>query len=107
MTTFGSRAGTKLGPASLSTSSFTTPSATGYGDMPLSDEDAAALAISALAKLSPEQEAAKTQIDTILKAGDEDSFVDIHELFGLYNVLYFRSLLLPRVEVSWSQRLTL
>ena len=75
--------------------------------MPISDEDAAKLAISKLEKLTPEQQSAKSNIELILQAEDEDSFVDIHELFALFNVLYFRSLLVPRVEVSWSNRLTL
>lgn len=75
--------------------------------MPQSDEEAAALAISSIADLNDTQKDAQIKIDTILKSGDEDSFIDVHELFGLYNTLYFRSLLLPRVEVSWSPRLTL
>jgi hypothetical protein len=79
----------------------------GCTKMPLSDEDAAALAISSLVDLTSEQESARSKIDILLKSGDEDSFVDIQELFAHYNVLYFRSLLIPRVEVSWSPRLTL
>jgi hypothetical protein len=75
--------------------------------MPLSDEEAAALAISSIADFTSEQESAQSKINTLLKSGNEDSFIDIQELFALYNVLYFRSLLTPRVEVSWSQRLTL
>ncbi|KAK4494613.1 hypothetical protein PRZ48_013969 [Zasmidium cellare] len=73
--------------------------------MPYTDEDAALEAISQLAASSPEQEEAKAKIDNILTS--DDPFIDIHELFGLYNTLYFRSLLVPRVEVSWSSRLTL
>jgi hypothetical protein len=75
--------------------------------MPLSDEEAAALAISSIAELTSEQESAQSKITILLKSGNEDSFIDIQELFALYNVLYFRSLLTPRAEVSWSQRLTL
>ncbi|KAI6848209.1 hypothetical protein KC332_g2715 [Hortaea werneckii] len=73
--------------------------------MPLTDEDAALQAISTLDPLTKEQHEAKEKIDAILST--EDPFIDIHELFALYNILYFRSLLLPRVEVSWSNRLTL
>lgn len=73
--------------------------------MPFTDEDAALEAISQLAAIAPEQEEAKTKIDHILAS--DDPFIDIHELFGLYNILYFRSLLVPRVEVTWSSRLTL
>lgn len=73
--------------------------------MPITDEEAALLAIATLDPLSKEQHEAKDRIDSILAT--EDPFIDIHELFGLYNTLYFRSLLLPRVEVSWSARLTL
>ncbi|KAF2496276.1 hypothetical protein BU16DRAFT_572418 [Lophium mytilinum] len=77
--------------------------------MPLTDEDAALLAISTFCEspLSQDQEAAKASIHSILHGEGADPFVDIHELFGLYNVLYFRSLLLPQVEVLWSPRLTL
>lgn len=73
--------------------------------MPVTDEDAALEAISQLAAPGHEQEEAKTKIDGILAS--DDPFIDIHELFGLYNTLYFRSLLVPKVEVSWSSRLTL
>jgi len=73
--------------------------------MPVTDEDAALQAISTLVPLSKEQQTAKAKIDSIL--GSKDPFIDIHELFKLYDVLYFRSLLVPRVEVSWSARLTL
>ncbi|KAI6836167.1 hypothetical protein KC340_g5303 [Hortaea werneckii] len=73
--------------------------------MPLTDEDAALQAISTLDPLSKEQHEAKEKMDAILST--EDPFIDIYELFALYNILYFRSLLLPRVEVSWSNRLTL
>ena len=73
--------------------------------MVLTDEDAAAQAIGDLDPLSVEQRDAASKLQTILKSNDP--FIDIHELFALYNTLYFRSLLLPRVEVSWSPRLTL
>ncbi|KAK5136597.1 hypothetical protein LTR08_002611 [Meristemomyces frigidus] len=73
--------------------------------MPMTDEEAALQAISTLDPLSVDQHAAKANIDSTL--GSDDPYVDIHKLFGLYNVLYFRSLLLPRVEVTWSSRLTL
>lgn len=73
--------------------------------MPPADEQAAIAAISTLDGLSNEQKEAEEEIKAIVK-GDENPHVDIHELFALYNTLYFRSLLLPRVEVSWSKRLT-
>ena len=75
--------------------------------MPVTDEEAAMLAITSLDPLSEEQKEAQKNISQIL--GDETSspFVDIHELFRLYDVLYFRKVLLPRVEVSWSPRLRL
>jgi hypothetical protein len=77
--------------------------------MPLTDEEAALLSIATFCEqeLSPEQEAAKLCINEILHGEGADPFVDIHELFKLYNVLYFRNLLGPQVEVSWSPRLTL
>lgn len=73
--------------------------------MPLTDEDAALQAIKTLEDLSEEQKQAQAKIASII--ADGEPFVHVHELFGLYNVLYFRSLLLPRVEVLWSPRLTL
>ena len=73
--------------------------------MAMTDEDAAAQAIGSLDPLSIEQEEAASKLETILESNDP--FIDIHELFALYNTLYFRSLLLPRVQVSWSPRLTL
>ena len=73
--------------------------------MVITDEDAAAQAIGSLDPLSAEQEEAASKVKAILES--HDPFIDIHELFSLYNTLYFRSLLLPRVEVSWSPRLTL
>ena len=71
------------------------------------DEDAALAAIATLNDLSKEQQESQAQIVSLLHQDQSTPFVDIHELFKLYNVLYFRSLLLPRVEVSWSPRLTL
>lgn len=71
----------------------------------ITDEDAALHAIATLAELSPEQKEALKAINTIIHNGEP--FVDVHELFAHYNVLYFRQLLLPRVEVLWSPRLTL
>lgn len=73
--------------------------------MPITDEEAALLAIATLESLSAEQSEAKEKIDSLLAT--EDPFINIRDLFALYNTLYFRSLLLPRVEVSWSVRLTL
>ena len=73
--------------------------------MPVTDEDAATQAIATLEALSEEQKAALDSINKIIL--DDEPFVDIHELFGHYNVLYFRKLLVPRVEVLWSPRLTL
>lgn len=75
--------------------------------MPLTDEDAALQAIATLDPLSEEQKAAQASIHEILHGEDTGPFVDIHKLFGFYNVLYFRNLLLSQVEVSWSPRLTL
>lgn len=72
--------------------------------MPVTDEDAAAQAISSFASLSEGQQDAKNDIDKVIAS--DDPFIDIHKLFSLYNTLYFRSCLLPRVEVSWSSRLT-
>lgn len=74
---------------------------------PLTDEGAAIAAITTLTALSDEQKAAHDQIQSIINDEDKHPIVDIHQLFGLYNTLYFRSLLLPRVEVYWSSRLTL
>lgn len=71
----------------------------------VTDEDAALQAIGTLESLSAEQQQALDAINAVLCDGEP--FVDIHELFGHYNVLYFRKLLLPRVEVLWSPRLTL
>lgn len=71
------------------------------------DEDAALAAIATLNDLSKEQQQAQAEINAIVHQEDSSPFVDIHGLFSLYNTLYFRALLLPRVEVSWSARLTL
>ncbi|KAF2472164.1 uncharacterized protein BDR25DRAFT_221571 [Lindgomyces ingoldianus] len=73
--------------------------------MPITDEDAALQAIAALECLSEEQKSALDSINSMLN--NDEPFVDIHELFRLYNTLYFRDLLVPRVEVTWSPRLTL
>ncbi|CAO2650582.1 Nn.00g018740.m01.CDS01 [Neocucurbitaria sp. VM-36] len=73
--------------------------------MPVTDEEAALAAIATLETLSAEQQEALHAINTIIHNGEP--FVDIHELSNHYNILYFRKLLLPRVEVLWSPRLTL
>lgn len=73
--------------------------------MPNTDEDAALQAIAALDPLSTEQQHALHAINAIVNNGEP--FVDILELFGYYDKLYFRNLLVPRVEVIWSPRLTL
>lgn len=73
--------------------------------MVTTDEDAAIQAIATLSSPSQEQKTAQTSIQATLSSNDP--FIDIHALFAHYNTLYFRSLLLPRVEVSWSPRLTL
>ena len=85
-----------------------TLSGLGILSMPVTtDEDAALAAIASLNEPSKEQQESQAQILSILHEDESNPFVDIHELFKLYDVLYFRSLLLPRVEVSWSPRLTL
>lgn len=71
----------------------------------VTDEGAALHAIATLEQLSAEQQHALHAINAIVCDGEP--FVDIHALFGYYNILYFRSLLLPRVQVLWSPRLTL
>ncbi|KAK5165144.1 uncharacterized protein LTR77_009242 [Saxophila tyrrhenica] len=73
--------------------------------MPPTNGEAALAAITTLADPSKEQKAAQSSIESLLASSDP--FLDIHEVFKHYNTLYFRSLLLPRVEVSWSSRLTL
>lgn len=69
------------------------------------DKDAALQAIATLNELSAEQLHAVNAIETI--TGNGEPFVNIHELFSYYDKLYFRNLLVPRVEVIWSPRLTL
>ncbi|KAF7193867.1 SprT-like domain-containing protein Spartan [Pseudocercospora fuligena] len=73
--------------------------------MPVTDEDAAIQAITTFTSPTWEQLDTKAKIDHILDS--DDPSIDIHDLFGLYDILYFRSLLKPRVEVFWSPRLTL
>ncbi|KAF2131442.1 hypothetical protein P153DRAFT_286322 [Dothidotthia symphoricarpi CBS 119687] len=73
--------------------------------MPVTDEDAALQAIATLQDLSVEQQDALHAVNAIVHNGEP--FVNVHELFAHYNVLYFRGLLLPRVELLWSPRLTL
>lgn len=73
--------------------------------MPNTDEDAALQAIATLDPLSTEQQSALSAIKAIVENGEP--FADVHELFGYYDKLYFRSLLVSRVEVIWSPRLTL
>lgn len=73
--------------------------------MVITDKDAATQTIETLLSLSTEQKEVASKLESVLKSSDP--FIDIHELFALYNTLYFRSLLLPRVQVSWSPRLTL
>ncbi|KAF2746486.1 hypothetical protein M011DRAFT_487258 [Sporormia fimetaria CBS 119925] len=73
--------------------------------MSITDEAAALEAIATLDPLSNEQHHALTSINSILQ--NNEPFVDVHELFRHYDVLYFRSLLTQRVEVLWSARLTL
>jgi hypothetical protein len=76
--------------------------------MPIvTDEEAALRATSSLDSPSAAQQSAKSQIDRLLYADDGNPFVDIHELFPLYDVLYFCGRLSGNVEVSWSKRLTL
>ncbi|KIW06936.1 uncharacterized protein PV09_02598 [Verruconis gallopava] len=74
---------------------------------PTTDEDAALAAIAAFSQLTPDQQDAQAKIATIRKEEDANPFVNIHELFALYDVLYFRSLLVSKVDISWSSRLTL
>lgn len=73
--------------------------------MPVTDEDTAIAAIATLERLTVEQVNAKAEIKATLASNDP--FIDIKGLLALYDCLYFRSLLLPRVEASWSSRLTL
>lgn len=71
----------------------------------MTDEDAALEAVSSFADLTPEQQLTAQSINSILLDGEP--FVDVHVLFAHYNVLYFRNLLQPSVQVLWSPRLTL
>jgi hypothetical protein len=71
------------------------------------DEDAALAAIATLNDLSEAQQNAQSKIASILHEDGSSPFIDVQELLSLYNILYFRSLLPSRVEVSWSTRLTL
>ncbi|KAL6708383.1 hypothetical protein ACN47E_002646 [Coniothyrium glycines] len=73
--------------------------------MPLTDQDTAIQAIAALERLSDDQQNALRAINTIACNGEP--FVHVHDLFSHFNILYFRKLLLPRVEVIWSPKLTL
>lgn len=73
--------------------------------MPVTDEDAALQAIAALDPLSKEQQDALQAVNAIINNGEP--FVDVFELFAYYDKLYFKNLLVPRVEVIWSPRLTL
>ncbi|KAI2487907.1 SprT multi-domain protein [Pyrenophora tritici-repentis] len=73
--------------------------------MPATDLDAALAAIATLETLSDKQQRALSSIHVIRRNGEP--FVDVHDLFALYDVLYFRNLLLSRVQVIWSPRLTL
>jgi hypothetical protein len=73
--------------------------------MSTTDEDAALRAIATLERLSSAQQDALRAVTAIMHDGEP--FVDIHELFALYDTLYFRGLLLSRVQVIWSPRLTL
>jgi hypothetical protein len=71
------------------------------------DEEAAALAIASFIDLSDDQLMAVNEIRRILETDRQSPFVDVHKLLCQYDALYFRNLLLPRVEVIWSARLTL
>lgn len=75
--------------------------------MRVTDEEAAAKVVATFVTLSKDQEEAYTEITAILASGNEDSIVDAHHLFGLYDKLYFNSKLRGRAELSWSPRLTL
>lgn len=76
--------------------------------MAITDEEAALLAISSFASpddYSTDQQQAKDRIEEIISS--DDPFIDINALFGHYNALYFRNLLVPRIHVSWSPYLKL
>lgn len=76
--------------------------------MPLTEQQAADQAISSLDSLTPDQQSAQQALHQILHSPESSTpFLDIHQLFAHFNTLYFLSLLLPKVEVSWSPRLTL
>jgi len=70
--------------------------------MPVTDEEAALEAIKSFKTLSDEQHAALSEIRLIINRRLEDLSADIQCLFRLFNILYFRKLLLPQVRVSWS-----
>ncbi|KAF2152278.1 hypothetical protein K461DRAFT_278486 [Myriangium duriaei CBS 260.36] len=69
------------------------------------DEGFALSAIQEIISPSTIQKQAQNDIQSVLST--DAPFVDIHQLFDLYDRLYFRSLLANRVEVTWSPRLTL
>jgi hypothetical protein len=76
--------------------------------MAITDEEAALQAIRSFDchdDFSNEQQQAKDRIEEIVSS--DNPFIDINILFGHYNVLYFRDLLVPRIEVSWSPYLKL
>ncbi|CAE7011665.1 SprT multi-domain protein [Pyrenophora teres f. teres] len=73
--------------------------------MSATDLDAALAAIATLETLSDKQQRALSSINVIRR--NREPFVDVHALIALYDVLYFRNLLVPRVQVIWSPRLTL
>ncbi|KAI9756897.1 MAG: hypothetical protein M4579_003651 [Chaenotheca gracillima] len=75
--------------------------------MAATDEDTALEAITKLDPLSDVQLQAKHDVDQMLNSENSDPFVDVEKMFELFDVLYFRGLLKPRVEVLWSKRLTL
>ena len=77
-------------------------------EMAITDEEAAVQAINAFAstdELSKERNEANARVRTIVSS--DEPFIDIHTLFGCFDTLYFRNLLVPRVEVSWRPKLTL
>ena len=71
------------------------------------DEDAAILAITSLASPDDQQIIAEDNIRRMLGKESWNCFADIHELFKLYDILYFGSLLSTKVELSWSMKSTL
>ncbi|KAH7054525.1 SprT-like family-domain-containing protein [Macrophomina phaseolina] len=75
--------------------------------MPLADEDAAAQAVAALGAPTDAQRSAQAEVARILRDETSSPFVDVHHLFALFDTLYFGATLGPRVELSWSSRLTL